>query len=352
MGMTGLVQHIITVNRFADPNDPRNQSGPAGKPGNYKVVFVFGRPGYPLISENKFVFAHDLKGDSHLAILRPAFSTPTNEGMDQIRVNGNTSEGQFTFVGYPNEQGFLGKIVIESVTARDFDDAELKAYRALAPSLSIWSLYRDIPLQISQTDSVELATGNARTSFVNPVVEAAWAVPASGTISEEFRRYASLYREDLNSNTPAYQFLCFFKIIEGVQGRRARVSAYAKSKGQQPKRYDERIPANRSDCELWLKAIFYGRQPWDSLSLDEIFRPEILGKKISRVIESELRPLRVRVAHAVLDSGEPTLMADEGLDVQKITKWIPLAKCIARRMLRSEFPEFLPFVDEDGMVRE
>ena len=75
------------------------------------------------------MFAHDLKGDSHLAILRPAFSTPTNEGMDQIRVNGNTSEGQFTFDGYPNEQGFLGKIVIESVTARDFDDAELKAYR-------------------------------------------------------------------------------------------------------------------------------------------------------------------------------------------------------------------------------
>src|SRR5207245_1178130 len=102
-----------------------------------------------------------------------------------------------------------------AVDAQDFDDAELKAYRALAPTLSIWSLQRDIPLQVFQIDSIELATGNARTSFVNPSLEVAWAVPARGTMSEEFRRYASLYREASNSNTPAYQLLCFFKIIEG-----------------------------------------------------------------------------------------------------------------------------------------
>jgi hypothetical protein len=67
---------------------------------------------------------------------------------------------------------------------------------------------------------------------------------------------------------------------------------------------------------------------------------------------STVWPLRVWIAHAILDSGEPTLLADEGLDLQKLTKWLPLAKCIARRMLKVEFPpEFLPFVAEDGSVR-
>ncbi|WP_321473446.1 methylamine utilization protein MauJ [uncultured Paludibaculum sp.] len=305
-----------------------------------------------MLPEEQVEFAAELKGDSHLAILGPAYTTRANQRFTQIRVYGGTPQGQFAFDGYPNRRGFLGKVVLQSVQAETFDDAELKAYRALAPSLSMWSLYRDIPLHIAKTDSEELATGNTRTSFVNPVVEAAWAVPPRGTISDELRRYASLYREALNSNTPAYQFLCFFKIIEGVQSRRARLNSDARSRGLDPKRYHERIPENRADCEAWLNAIFYGRPPWDPMSLDEIFRPEILGKKLSRLIEAELRPLRVKVAHAILDSGEPAHIADEGLDIQNLTRWLPLAKCIVRRMLKNEFAEFLPFVDEDGIVHE
>ncbi len=328
MGMPGLRQHVIFVNRFRDPHDPRNLGGPAGMPGRYKVTFVFSRPGFALSPEHKHVFAQDLTGDSHLAIARPAFVTRENETVTMIRVYGNTSSGRFEFDGYPNERGFLGKMVLGSVEAQGFDDAELKAYRALAPTLSIWSLQRDVPLHIYQTDVTELATGNSRMSLVNPYLEMAWAVPGQGTMSEEFRRYASLYREALNSNTAGYQLLCFFKIIEGIQARRNRLNAEMRRRGQEPKRYDERMPTDRADCERWLKAIFYGRPEWDPLSLDEIFPPEMFGKKVSSVIDSELRPLRTRIAHAVLDSGEPTLMADEGLDIQKLARWLSLAKCI------------------------
>jgi hypothetical protein len=241
--------------------------------------------------------------------------------------------------------------VVESIDGQGFDDAELKAYRALAPTLSNWSIQRDVPMHISQIDSTEITTGNARTSLLNPYLEAAWAVPGTGAMSDDFRRYASLYREALSSNSSAYQFLCFFKIIEGIQARRGRLNSDARRENREVRRYDERLPIDRAACLGWLKAVFYGRPDWDPMSLTQIFPDNVLGKKVSRVVESDLRPLRVKIAHAVLDSGEPTLMADEGLDLQKIAQWLPLTKCIVRRMLKDEFPtEFLPFLQEDGTV--
>ena len=93
---------------------------------------------------------------------------PDNEGAKQIRIYASLPEGRLIFNGYPNAMGFLGKIVLESITASGFDDAELKAYRALAPTLSNCSIHRDVPMHIYQTDSAEIATGNSRTSLVNP----------------------------------------------------------------------------------------------------------------------------------------------------------------------------------------
>jgi hypothetical protein len=262
MGMPGQVHHIILVPRYADPLDPRNVNSPSGRPGRYKVNFVFNRPGFSLTPENKVVFSNELKGDSHLAILPPAYEFPGNEKADTIRVYANTRSEKLVFDGYPNKRGYLGKFVIESIEAQGFDDAELRAYRALAPTLSNWSLQRDVPMHIWQIDSTELATGSSRVSLLNPYLEAAWAVPSSGEMSDEFRRYASLYREALSSNSPAYQFLCFFKIIEGIQGRRSRINGQARKEGREPRRHDERFPPDQAGREKWLKAIFYASSAW------------------------------------------------------------------------------------------
>jgi hypothetical protein len=97
MGVPGQAQHIIFVAQFADPADPRNASGPSGQPGKYKVVFVLNRPGYPLLSEHRRAFSNELKGDSHLAILRPAFVSPQNEGATKIRVYAQTALRQLIF---------------------------------------------------------------------------------------------------------------------------------------------------------------------------------------------------------------------------------------------------------------
>ena len=78
---------------------------------------------------------------------------------------------------------------------------------------------------------------------------------------------------------------------------------------------------------------------------------EARGKKFTRIIDDYLRPLRVRIAHAVLDSGALTLSADEEMDIQQVFKWLALTRCIVRHMLKSDFPsEFLPYIQSDGTV--
>ena len=144
-GLPGQAQKIIVVMQYRDPNDPRNLGGPRGLPGQYRVTFVLSRPGIPLTPENQYSFASGLRGDSHLAVTRPAFLPPGNPDADRLLINGISPDGQFQFTGLPNERGFLGKIVSEPFNANGFSDAELKAYRALVPTLSNWSVHSRRP---------------------------------------------------------------------------------------------------------------------------------------------------------------------------------------------------------------
>lgn len=351
-GLPGQHQHIITVLRFNPPTDPRNQIGPQGIPGDYSVTFVLERRGYNLLPERQYSYATGLRGDSHLAIAKPAFTPPGNPDATQIRIYARTEDGNFTFRGLPNNAGFLGKIESEPFRANSFSDAEEKAYRALAPSLSNWSVHLDIPLNIYQVDSTHLASGNSRMSMSTASWEVPFSVAPTAELKPEFRGYASLYREALGSNSAVYTFLCLFKVIEGILSRRQRLAVEAKNAAAAFIRPRRRVPEKPEERIPWLNAIFPVRQTWDPMALDSIFRPEALGKKFGDVIDKILVPLRVDIAHALsLQSGELTLSVDELLHMQKVNNWLPLTKCIVRRMLKDKFPtEFLSYLKEDGTI--
>lgn len=339
-GLPGQEQYIYIQPHYRDTNDPRNQSQPMGSPGHYKVEFTLCRPGFPLHREYEGSSGHSLAGDSHLAI------------MDRLNIYSTVGDETFLFVGVPNSKGFLHKVVIESIYAAHFHDAQQKAYRYIAPSLSNWSVHLDIPLYVYQIDTKELATGQQMWSFVNSYQAAPFAFAPKVMMGPEFRSYASLYREALNSNTSVYQFLCFFKIIEGIQSRRNRVNAEARASGGQIKKYDERVPDTPGKFALWLDSIFPVHRPWDPMSLDSTFVAEAIGKKFGWIIDNQFRPLRRGIAHAITDSGELGVLSDEIVDRQKINKWLPLEKCMARRMLKNEFPdEFLSYLGEDGKIK-
>lgn len=151
-------------------DDPRNTLPLGGSPGLYEVTFILHRPGYKLQQEHQLSFSSGLRGDSHLAISKPAFSPPGNPDADHIRIVGITEDGQFEFIGLPNEKGFLGKIVTAPFQAKDRGHAEEIAYCALASPLSNMSLHLDIPLEIGYRETKELSNGSVSISFVSPWV--------------------------------------------------------------------------------------------------------------------------------------------------------------------------------------
>src|SRR5258708_22133693 len=153
-----------------------------------------------------------LTGDSHHAIAPPDVKPPVdNPGADKIKVYSKTDDGSFVFLGHANERGFLGRLEVE-LEAGDFRDAENKAYRALAPSLSNWAVHLDVPVQIWRIHLTELRTSNQQISIVNPFDEMPFALASSGTMTVDFRAFAGLYREAVNSNSPVYEYLCLFKV--------------------------------------------------------------------------------------------------------------------------------------------
>jgi hypothetical protein len=116
MGLGGINQHIIAVNRFP-PDDPRNIGGPAGVPGQYRTIFVLGRPGFPLSAEHERLPADQVRGDSHLMIKSGQFD-----------IEGEIESGSYTFLGTPNDQGYLAKLTLASISADNFQDAMNRAY--------------------------------------------------------------------------------------------------------------------------------------------------------------------------------------------------------------------------------
>jgi hypothetical protein len=111
----------------------------------------------------------------------------------------------------------------------------------------------------------------------------------------------------------------------------------------------ERVPAQRKMFVPWLNAIFPVRPAWGDLDLKSIFLDEACGRKFNRIIYDDLRPLRHAVAHSLLDDKEIAVPDDELMN-RKLSKWLPLTKCIVRRVLKNEFPyEFLTSLKETDL---
>lgn len=346
MGVPGLQHHLLMRPHYANPHDPRNFGALGGVPGKYKVVFTLSRPGFSLLPELRFSAASGLKGNSHIGIAEPALKFLDGETFDQIRFDVGTPFGEFRFMGYANDEGFLGKIESEEFDAGSLSDAALRAHQALARSLSNMSVYLDVPVNIYQVDVTEIRTGSVRMSLRAPHKVEVGLIPPADQITEDQQMYSSLYREALNSNSSNYQFLCLYRLIEGLRERRNRLKGqlalHAKSEGKRPPSYlEEKIPSDKNEQIEWLNALFASPREWDAMALDSVFTKEIVGRRVNNLIDKreELHSLRNKIAHAVLDSGEPIISIDNGVDIEEVEKWLPITKFLARFLLKDAFPD-------------
>lgn len=337
-GLSGITFFmVITRLNSKDPDDPRNAAPPSGSPGKYKVTFILSRPGYSPLAENHISFADEqIRGDSHLLV---------GKANDIVEIDAPSPDGQLTLRGYPNDKGFLGKIEVEEIEAQSFGDANLKAFNALSTALSRLSLIADIPLHIYKFTTIELSTQNLMSSGTLPFLEKSFAQSAVFEEDKDLSRSSSLYREALNSNSPNYQYLSFFKVIEGIrrirEERTTQENQAALAQGEKPpSRPREKLPTTREEQVAWLNSVI-AFQNWSDLALLQVFPPEVLGKKISDVIRESgvLDMIRNRIAHAVMrDETQETINIDDGLLINEVSKWLPLCKCVARYLLKKEYP--------------
>jgi hypothetical protein len=335
-GVPGEEHKLWVVPRFKGQPPVSAMDDLAGQPGKYKVQLLFSRPGYPITAEREHKFIDAVIGDSHIMIAK-AIKERKPEDVDHVQVNAVAMGRRIDFVGVPNDQGFLGKLVAEA-DAADFQDAETQACEAIAPFLSSWSLHLDIPVHIETIQVTNLQTHTHSLRVRTPHFEMTFAGGVSTPLSAEFCTYASFYREGLNTRSEFYRFLCFYKVIESIAIRRGRVNKAIREAGGEVKRHDERVPQSPEEILRFLGDIYPWRNSWDELALDQTFPREIRGQKVAHIKDSYLNPIRTGIAHALLKTGEIQITLDRIEDVQRVNKWLPLCRVIARLLLKNEFP--------------
>lgn len=107
---------------------------------------------------------------------------------------------------------------------------------------------RVIGLEVTGVLMTEQATQTRR--FGATLVGAVQPAPElAGTTTPELRMFLAAYREGLNANSPLYQALSFYKIIEGVATfHKNRLRAARKRSAPEPADpLVKQIPANRED---------------------------------------------------------------------------------------------------------
>jgi hypothetical protein len=339
-GLPGLPIYYCIRPVFSQPSTPSDVGSDRKSLKTYDVIFTFSRPGEQLLPDNQSSDAAGLVGNSHFRFWR----TEDHEvpDLNLVGLHFQTKDGIFHVREFLNTDGFLGKIEIVSIEAENARQAERKARRFIMPSISFWATAGDVPLYIFQVDVIEHETKVVCIRGINPMDSVVSKGLQAYDLKEEVHIYLALYREALNSNSFLYQFLCFYKIIEGIRARQRDSTRDAANRGEILRRPSERIPTEPHKQIEWLKSIYALNFSWSDLSLDSIFPEEFVGRKINDIVDKELRPLRDAVAHAFLDEEDMTLSIDDADHTDKVFRLLPITKCIARRLLKIEFPDQFP----------
>jgi hypothetical protein len=285
----------------------------------------------------------NLAGDSLVQLPRAPDADRGGSKFKALVVYAATPDGQrFELRGLPNDEGRLAKFECQPFEADGFHDASRRAKDAVWGFLSSWSCQLDTPIWIARSLVTELSTGAMQVDWRAPYPATSLRINPAANVSENFRAYAGLYREGISCQSDAYQLLCLYKIAEALWKRRARLAEEAKKAGRPvPSKGEERFPSDSKEFHPWLEAIFPTHSRWDEMALDSFFPVEVRGKRFGWTKEA-VEPLRNRIAHALTAGTELPCSDDDALHVQEIQKWLPVLKCVARMMLKNDFPhEFL-----------
>lgn len=273
-------------------------------------------------------------GDSYIQFAKPQAERTTLDH-DELDIDFWHGSQKLKLKGPANEHGRLAALSVET-PASGFSEAEIIAFGAASPFLSAMAFEHDVPLRLAQMDVKQMSTNVSSMTYTCPYSD---MVPqgAGHNNVPYVQSLLSLYREGVNSNSPNYQFLCWYKIVEGINVQRAEETSALKV--SLPMRFPERLERTKIEQRKRLEEIFpiiraigAPDDRWDDIVPDEV-----LEWKFNRIREKKLEPLRNKIAHMISEpSGDLSLSPDSRETTTEVSKWISLLRFIARVMITNE----------------
>jgi hypothetical protein len=297
----------------------------------YRVVFTLTRT---VPQTHNLTFETGLIGDSYVHFAKPEAERTESDAHEMFILYGHGNQ-RLELTGAANKDGRLGKVSLE-VNAGSFPEAENIAFGATSPFLSSLAFELDIPLRIAQMDVTQLSTQSASMTYTCPYTEMVPSGQGVNTVPY-VQSLLSLYREGVNSYSPNYQFLCWYKIVEGINARREEETA--KLKARLPLKYPERLEKTATEQRSRLEEAFpfIKRCGVTDAGWDDVIPEEVRDWKFNRVREQKLEPLRVKIAHMISEpSGDVSLSPDSRENARDVNKWVSLLRFIARVMTMNE----------------
>jgi hypothetical protein len=215
-----------------------------------------------------------------------------------------------------------------SVSADSFVAAEKEAYNEVVPVLSRLAFEADTPVEVTAVLLTEASTHIQRLGAT--LVGTSQPAPqVVGLSTPELRPFLAAYREGLNSNSPMYQALSFYKVIEGVatfHTRRARTSSgTGRTVSADPlSKLIPATPKDLPDMTAWARDVF---TPY-------------LGRSFADIKLSVNDTVRNAIAH--LTPGRDIRVADYLDDIQACRDITPILRYMARALIADELDALTP----------
>jgi hypothetical protein len=298
------------------PQFTRNGPGPApeGSPGDYEVVLILGVPGVNSVVGTVIVDDWSNSGDSLLA----------SDGLtlDLLAEDGQAM-GKAQFI--PNHEDRLARVHL-TVHANTFADAEQHAHDAVMPVLSWLAFEANVAVEVVATAITERTTSTRQVSArMMGQVQAATA--PQGWSTSKLRPFLAAYREGLNSTSPLYQAISFYKIIEGARAFHKKRTREAPRAGSPlpPDPLSQAIPSDAAHIP--------GLPEWTR----PLFTP-YLGQTFGQVDKAVKNTIRDAAAHLAPDFHR---VSDYLEDVRACRAVVPVLRYIARELIHNEL-QFVP----------
>ncbi len=128
-----------------------------------------------------------------------------------------------------------------TLRARAIGEAVAKFHVATTPLVDHLSYVANVPIKTGMLRVYDRKNDVQRVNYVSPFQQVA-VNNYFAEVRPELQAVYALYREARNSESPYYQLLCHFKIMEGVDKLKSRLVKQARRRGVQLQTVDDVLP--------------------------------------------------------------------------------------------------------------